>query len=312
MACYSPLKGYRDPETNGLCFKKTRVNQETLDVACGQCLGCRTDRVAMWAMRLVHEASLHEDNYGNCFITLTYRDAAECTAEQFAQGYYMPEDGSLQKQHFRNFIKRLRKHFPQRIRFFHCGEYGDKTWRPHYHACLFNVRFDDVIVYKDVEGMLTYESETLAKLWPYGFATVSDLTYDSAAYTAGYVLKKITGYQAHDHYLRCDDYGVAYWLQPEYVTMSLKPGIGRDWYEKYKTDVFPSDTTPIPGRGVSQKVPRYYETILAEENPRLHQLVKDLRQEFIEAHGEDFTPQRLQDKYQCHKAKNQRRTQDEI
>lgn len=155
--------------------------------------------------------------------------------------------------------------------------------------------------------MVTYESEALAALWPYGFTTVSDLTYDSAAYTAGYCLKKITGLQAQEHYLRCDDYGVAYWLQPEFVTMSLKPGIGRDWYEKYKDDVFPADHTPIPGSSrVSQKVPRYYETILAQENPELHRVVKDLRQKFIAEHGHDFTPARLEDKYKCHKAKNRR------
>ena len=309
MACYSPLEGYRDPHTNGLCFKKTRPCQETLSVACGQCLGCRTDRVAMWAMRLVHESTLHQDSGGNCFVTLTYRDRSECTREQLANGYYLPDDGSLNKKHFTDFIKRLRKRCEQKIRYFHCGEYGDDTWRPHYHACLFNVDFDDVRIFRNDEGMVTYESDTLQSLWPYGFSTVSDLTYDSAAYTAGYIYKKITGVKANDHYLRCDDYGVAYWLQPEYVTMSLKPGIGRGFYEKYASDFFPSDETPIPGRGISQKVPRYYEEILKESNPELHELVKQNRQQWIDAHAHDFTPARLKDKYDCHKARHKRSTQ---
>lgn len=312
MACYSPLKGWKNLETGGIQFNRQNAG-EKMEVACGQCLGCRTDRVSMWAMRLTHEAAMHEDSFGNCFVTLTYRDKDACTEQQYIEGHYMPEDGSLRKDHPRNFVKRLRKKFPQKIKFFTCGEYGEKTWRPHYHLCLFNIRFDDLVVFKDVEGMVTYESETLAKLWPYGFTTVSDLTYDSAAYTAGYCLKKITGLQAQEHYLRCDDYGVAYWLQPEFVTMSLKPAIGKRWYEKFKDDVFPSDETPIPGTGrISKKVPRYYETILAEENPSLHKVVKDMRQKFIAEHGEDFTPERLEDKYKVHKAKNSRRVKDAI
>ncbi|AXL15077.1 replication initiator protein [Microviridae sp.] len=304
MACYSPLKGYRDPETNGLCFKKTRPNQETLDVACGQCLGCRTDRALMWAVRIVHESTLHIDLYGNCFVTLTYRDQYDCTDEQLRNGYHIPPDGSLNKAHFQKFIKRLRRHFPQKIRFFHCGEYGDQTQRPHYHACLFNVNINDSIVWKNDEGLITYYSETLNDLWPYGFATVGELNYETAAYTARYILKKITGERANDHYLRCDDYGVAYWLQPEYVTMSLKPGIGYDYYQKYHRDIFPADKTAVPGKGMVNKVPRYYQNLLEASDTATLDLVKQLRQRFIEKHAEDFTPERLEARYRVHKARN--------
>lgn len=307
MACYSPLKGYRDPDTNGLCFKKTRINQEPLEVACGQCLGCRTDRALMWAVRIVHESTLHQDSYGNCFVTLTYRDKSDCTAEQLANGYHVPDDYSLNKAHFRNFAKRLRKHFPQKIRYFHCGEYGDQTQRPHYHACLFNVDFTDGIVWSDHEGIITYESPLLNSLWPYGFATVGQLNYETAAYTARYILKKITGHQAEDHYLRNDEYGVAYWLQPEYVTMSLKPGIGHDYYQRYKHQIFPADIAAVPGKGNVNKVPRYYQKILESEDPATLELVREIRQDFIEKHQHDFTPERLMDRYKVHKSKNLRR-----
>lgn len=323
MACYSPLQGYKDLVTGGLTFKKTPI---PLTVACSQCLGCRTDRVAMWAMRLVHEASLHQSGLNNCFLTLTYRDRAECTPEQYRQGHYLPPDGSLRKGDIQKFFKRLRKRYVRYyvdddgdrqaenpIRYFQCGEYGDQTWRPHHHVCLFNHSFDDLVLWKDDQGVYTWESKTLSELWPYGFCTVSELNYASAAYTAGYVLKKITGKKAQDHYLRCDDYGVAYWLEPEYVTMSRRPGIGSDWYERYKTDVFPADETPIPGESrVSQKVPRYYEEILKKENPELHDAVKVVRQTWIEEHKDDFEPERLKAKYDCHKAKNKRKTRDSI
>lgn len=256
----------------------------------------------MWAVRIVHESTLYADQYGNAFVTLTYRDKAECTTEQLRNGYHIPDDGSLNKKHFQDFIKRVRKHFPQKIRYFHCGEYGELTERPHYHACLFNCDFDDVLVYRQDEGITTYESETLARLWPYGFATVGELNYDTAAYTARYVLKKVTGHNAPDHYMRADEYGVCYWLQPEYVTMSLKPGIGKGFYDRYKHEIFPSDESPVPGKGVVQKVPRYYQTILEREDPATLEMVKELRKKFIESHAHDFTPDRLMSKYKVAKA----------
>ena len=122
-------------------------------VACGQCLGCRLDRSRMWAMRVVHEAAMHESS---CFITLTYRDPVECTDEQLANGWHIPADWSLHKDHLQKFWKRLRK-AGFRVRYFGCGEYGDvckhglsttndgerphcpncNLGRPHYHACVF-------------------------------------------------------------------------------------------------------------------------------------------------------------------------------
>ncbi len=310
MACYKPLKGYKDPHSGGIVFYKTSTKME---VACGQCLGCRSDRALMWAMRIVHESTLYEDQHGNCFVTLTYRDRSECNAEQLKKGHYVPGDFSLNKTHFQKFIRRLRKHFKnQKIRYFHCGEYGDESQRPHYHACMFNVSFDDMQLYQSNEGIHTFSSPTLEELWPYGFATVGELNFETAAYTARYILKKITGRQANDHYLRSDSYGVAFWLEPEYITMSLgrkfPGGIGAGWYEKYKTDVFPADETPVPGKGVIRKVPRYYETILESENPDQLALVKSLRQIFIKEHAADFTPERLQDKYKCHKARSKTMT----
>lgn len=259
----------------------------------------------MWAIRIVHESTLYADQCGNSFVTLTYRNKDECTPEQLRNGHYIPDDWSLNKKHFKNFIRRLRKNFPQKIRYFHCGEYGDITERPHYHACLFNCFFDDQRVWSTNEGVTVYSSVTLDKLWPYGFATVGELNYETAAYTARYILKKVNGYNAPDHYMRCDEYGVAYWLQPEYVTMSLKPGIGRGWYEQYKTDMFPADHSPVPGKGVVTKVPRYYQTILEKEDPDTFELVKKLRKEFITNHRADFTPDRLMDKYKVKRASQQ-------
>ena len=314
MGCFSPLKGYRDAFTGGWTsnVRKAHSSKNSLEVACGQCLGCRLDHSLMWAVRIVHESYLYNDRNGNCFVTLTYRDPWECTKEQFARGEYVPADGSLRPSDVSKFIRRLRKRREQKIRYFYCGEYGDDNFRPHYHLCLFNCDFSDSVVYRDEEGIITYESAELAELWPFGFSTVQELNYGNAAYTARYSLKKVNGKKADDHYLRCDEHGKAYWLLPEYIRMSRgrgKPsGIGAKFYEKYQDEIFPADDVPVPGHGVIRKVPRYYQQILESQRPEVLAVVRELREKYYEAHKAEFTPDRLRQKYNCAKARLRERT----
>ena len=275
-----------------------------MEVACGQCLGCRLDKSRMWAMRIVHESSLHELDQGNCFITLTYDDE------------HMPSDWSLRKSDFQKFMKRLRKGSAHRIRFFHSGEYGNicrhnltvevcelcNVGRPHYHAILFNCCFRDLEPVGQRNGVVYYTSAALQAYWPNGFVQIGEVNFESAAYVARYCLKKVTGVAADDHYMLIDEDGVATWVEPEYSTMSRRPGIGREFYERFKSDMFPSDEVPVPGVGVVKKVPRYYEELFAEEDKGLHEEVKALRKAFKEAHGEEYTPARLMSKYKVKKA----------
>ena len=151
-------------------------------VPCGQCIGCRLERSRQWAIRCVHEASLHTDN---CFITLTY--SPDC----------LPSDGSLNHDDFQKFFKRLRKHIaPKKIRYYMCGEYGEdlqqpsKLGRPHFHACLFGLDFDDKQLYIVRDDVKLYTSATLEKIWGKGFVTIGDVTFESAAYVARYIAKK--------------------------------------------------------------------------------------------------------------------------
>ena len=290
--------------SGGITFVRPELPAPERTVACGQCLGCRLDHSREWAARIVHESEQYEDN---CFITLTYREPSECSEDQFSRGLYVPRDGSLVKAHFQKFMKRLRKKFDgRRVRYYQCGEYGDQLDRPHYHACLFNLDFSDKELFKQEEGVSLFVSETLNDLWGYGYATVGSLSFDSAAYCARYVTKKITGVKAQDYYLRCDEYGVAYWLEPEYSTMSRGGkvkgvtnlgGIGKVWWNEFKGDIFPSDECPIPGVGVVKKVPRYYTELLRKEDELEYDKVKDRRAAYLKAHIEEFSPERLRDKY---------------
>lgn len=249
MPCFRPLTAYRTRERDekgkfGIVFNPVKgyadIRQQ---VPCGQCIGCRLERSRQWAIRCVHEASLHDEN---CFITLTYDDK------------HLPRDGSLHVEDFQKFMKRVRKkHEDKKIRFFHCGEYGDAMGRPHFHAIIFGLDFRDRKGYTIRKGSVL-SSDELAQLWPNGFNAVGDVTFESAAYVARYITKKVTGDRAEKHYERIDyKTGEVINLRPEYTTMSRRPGIAHGWIEKYHPEVYPCDEVIMRGR--QMKPPRYYD-----------------------------------------------------
>lgn len=273
MPCYKPIKAYKSltkRSKNGKTYIAFKLDDaggayELLDLPCGQCIGCRLDRSKDWAVRCVHEASLYDFN---CFITLTFDDE------------HMNEHESLVKSDFQNFMKRLRKKYngfnevtkedgtkSSPIRFFHCGEYGSLLKRPHHHACLFNFDFPDKVLWSIRKGVRLYRSAELEKLWPFGFSTIGDVTFESAAYVARYVTKKLTGDMAAIHYSRVDEEtGEMFYVEPEYITMSRRPGIGKGWMDKFgDSDVYSKDFITINGK--IQKVPRYYDKIYDKINP---------------------------------------------
>lgn len=215
-----------------------------ITIRCGQCIGCKLERSRQWAVRCMHEASLHE---ANCFVTLTFADQ------------HLPEDHSLCVTHLQKFMKRLRKHFaPQTIRFYACGEYGEQYQRPHYHLCLFGIDFTDKYYWATNRGNTLYRSPTLEQLWPFGNATLGNVTFESAAYVARYVTKKITGPAAATHYQIMDpSTGELYQRRPEFTQMSRRPGIGRNWLSRFEREVYQHDS--IIMRGKEMKPPRYYD-----------------------------------------------------
>lgn len=252
MTCYFPLTAYRVPYQSQLVFNRPRNDNyiEKLQVPCGQCIGCRLDRSRQWAVRCIHEAQTHSHN---SFVTLTYAPI------------HLPSDLSLHLRDFQLFMKRLRKRCGS-VRFFHCGEYGENFGRPHYHALLFGFRPADLKLFTIRNGMRLYTSELLSEIWGFGFVSVGDVTFESAAYVARYVLKKVTGDAADDHYIAINiETGQIVTRRPEYVTMSRRPGIGSNWFNRYSSDVFPADHVIVAGREL--KVPRYYDNLLKSSNP---------------------------------------------
>jgi hypothetical protein len=279
MPCYRPLKAYRLAGETKLSFapKPYDFIVERLSLPCGRCIGCRLERSRQWAVRCVHEASLYDNN---CFITLTYSPE------------YLPADGSLDVRHFQRFMKRLRKKYGKNIRFYHCGEYGEKYRRPHYHACLFNFDFSDKKFWKITKsGDRLYTSKSLEQLWPFGFCTIGDVTFDSAAYVARYIMKKVNGHEAENHYTEIDmETGEVIHLKPEYTTMSRRPGVGKLWLDKYKSDVYPHDYLIMNGK--KMKPPKYYDYVHEMELPIEMQQIKEKRKKLAE-NNVDNTPERL-------------------
>ena len=261
MPCYHPLVAYKCD--GKVVFDKPLPFAKGFNLPCGQCIGCRLEYSRQWAVRLVHEAQMHEQS---CFITLTFSPEELMKRENPA---------SLDKRDFQLFIKRFRKRYEKKIRFFHCGEYGELNKRPHYHALIYGHDFPDRKLWKTSGDVRLYISEELSSLWPYGFSTVGAVTFDSAAYCARYVTKKVTGEAAADHYVYTDkETGEVIELQPEYATMSRRPGIGKGWFDKYKNDVFPRDYVVVNNHKI--KPPRYYDNLLSEDEL---QLVKEKRME---------------------------------
>ena len=256
-----------------------------LSVPCGQCIGCRLSRSRQWAIRCLHEASLWDTS---CFITLTYRDDT------------LPPFGSLRKSDFQLFMKRLRARVGVRVRFFHCGEYGAVTKRPHYHALLFGYDFSDKRPWRVRRGLQCWRSSLLEELWPYGQSEIGSVSFESAAYVARYVVDKVTGERSDAHYRRLDvSTGELVRIAPEYCTMSRRPGIGREWFDKFGAEVYPADGVVV--RGHLQKPPRYYDVAYELGDAAGFRRVRLKRKAL--AVGADSTPERLDVRAQCALAK---------
>lgn len=258
VPCYFPLRAWRarEPSPSGKYPLTWDVKKGWEDlpvsVPCGRCVGCRLERSRQWAVRCVQESLCHEEN---CFITLTYRDDN------------LPPGGTLVKSDFQLFMKRLRKRFNDRqIRFFHCGEYGKKLSRPHYHAILFGFDFPDKAYYATKGGNKLYTSAILSggshALWPHGYAVIGEATFDSAAYVARYCLKKVNGKDAEAHYQG---------KVAEYVTMSRggrkkgPGGIGAEFYRRFRSDVYPRGYTVV--RGIKMAPPKFYDGMYEADEP---------------------------------------------
>lgn len=272
MGCNSPLRGYQAADGGFTFDYKKSDGGEHMEVPCRQCIGCRIGRVQEWAIRNTHEVQMHENS---CFLTLTY--APE----------HLPENGTLVKNHLQKFIRAVRKKTGLKLRYYACGEYGEKFQRPHYHVLLYGYDFPDKVRANRIAGNIYYVSEECDRIWGRGGCRIGHATFQSAAYTARYVTKKMYGDKAKNHYERInEETGEVVQLLPEFTTMSLKPGIGAPWFDKYHEDIFPSDEVVIEGRKF--RVPEYYLTLLGRQDYSLADHVVDARRNWVRENKDPF------------------------
>lgn len=252
----------------------------------------------------MHETRSHE---ASCFITLTYDDQN------------LPQDEGLVLGHFQKFMKRLRKHAGKTgLKYFHCGEYGDQLKRPHYHALIYGYEPNDRKLFSMSNDIPVYSSATLDAIWGMGFTSVGAITFQSAAYVARYALKKVNGKQAEQinevtglkHYERINPITLQITeVSPEYATMSRNPGIGKDFFDNYRSDIYPWDEVVI--NGVSTKPPRYYDKLFEQINPESMENIRISRQTKMEKYRDDNTRARLATKEIVKKAQTSKLKRNE-
>ena len=264
----------QDPKKKPQPKKKVRFD-EVYDfyytIPCGQCIGCRLDYSRRWANRLMMELEDHDPD--DCwFLTLTYdndhldtilsanRETGEATL-------------SLCKRDVQLFHKRLREKFPRKkIRFFLAGEYGESTARPHYHGIYFSLCLDGFdpedkanVWSRTEQGFTLYHWSVLDEVWSKGRVIIARVSWDTCAYTARYVCKKLTGPMA-EYY---ENFGII----PEFTLMSRKPGIARNFYDRI--DVFDPEKEIILSTGeggLKFKPPRYFKELWKVD----HELESDI------------------------------------
>lgn len=252
MACYHPsgVDVARPlPGSDG------STRDDYIRVPCGSCMGCRTDQARSWAVRMYHEM-LTTDAQRAWFVTLTYDND------------HLPYAGDLSHDDVTNFLQRLRRTSSVPVRYYLCGEYGERTHRPHYHMVLFGPPLYDRVPARYDDLAPVYSSKLLSDAWGFGRVEASPLTMGSALYVAGYVTKKVRKQDDPDHYLRYAETGELVELQPEFARMSRNPGIGYAYLKKYYRDIYPRDRVRI--NGVDFFPPRYYDTKLEALDPDLH------------------------------------------
>lgn len=283
MSCYHPILAVRSHELNSNGVRKVvpvgRLDKLTEDdikkckdsllIPCGKCIGCRLDYSRYWADRMMLEL---ETAKKGVFLTLTY-DNDNITWTQFDENDN-PLFGTLVKEDCQLFMKRLRKYFSDiRIRFYLAGEYGPSTLRPHYHCILFGISLNDIgdcIPFGRNElDQQYYISECIRRIWKKGNVLLSDVSWNTCAYVARYVTKKLSG-DMEEQYARRN-------VIKEFSVMSRKPGIGAEYLELHPDCLdYQNINISTPQGGLKISIPKYYlQKVKLTDKERYDKIVSD-------------------------------------
>nr|DAV37274.1 MAG TPA: Replication associated protein [Microviridae sp.] len=302
MSCYKPLIRLYNPdnrEQSGRVYSLARFSQLTgkqlkyedlmynpkvMLIPCGQCIGCRIRQREDWTTRIELEARDYpkEEVW---FITLTYDDEhvpgmIVKTGELIRKVQYTWKPGEkrpdsvqiLLYEDIQKFLKRLRKAYRGKLRYFVAGEYGEQTARPHYHMILYGWRPTDLENLYKIHHNGYYTSKWMENLWGMGQIQIAQAVPETYRYVAGYVTKKmyeIDGKKANQYY----ELGQT----KPFACMSLKPGLGDHYYQEHKAEIWRQGYIQCTN-GKRTQIPRYYEKQMEAENPERLWRIKQRRQ----------------------------------
>lgn len=256
--------------TNDYVTHDGQVLHHPYMIPCGKCLKCKKSKAAEWANRLVCESKYHDKS---CFLTLTYdQDHVPRTYDSKGKLHY-----SLRKEDIQKFFKRLRRYLDYNqlpdVRYYAVGEYGSKTYRPHYHAIIFGFFPDDAEIVKyNKKGQHLYSSALLSRLWPNGEILVGRANPQTMFYTAAYVTGKQLGFSSYAWY---DAMGIA---RP-FAVMSRKPGIGHQYVLDHKEQILRNEQLVVGVDGNLSKfsAPKYFLEQFRLTDPDEYANIKTMR-----------------------------------
>jgi len=273
MGCAASIPAWRPAIGGPLKFSYPKDGRAytPIEVPCGYCILCRQEQARQQAVRIVHEAQQHEES---SFLTLTYSNK------------HLPKHGSLNYEDLVKFWKRLRKQIGP-LRYYAAGEYGDRSLRAHYHACLFGHAFTtDRIIIRQTPSLL-WTTAALEAAWGLGNVSVGALNFKTARYTASYVTKKLRQKQK---YVRVDETTgeLVELVQPRAF---MSRNLGKTWWHEYGHQVRDHDYVIIEGK--KQKPPKAYDRWLGEVNEERLEEIKNRRMEKAERLTQDQTRARV-------------------
>lgn len=255
-------------------------------INCGNCIGCRIDKSREWANRGYLESLYYNQNY---FVTLTYDDNHKPYVDEIttSEGItYTDQDGIewngiLKLEDLQNFMKRLRSKMARkykqktRIRMMACGEYGTEKQRPHYHLIIFNLQLPADSFYNprvNWENNIYYQNKIIEECWTDGISNIAEANWETMAYTARYITKKINGNQSEDLYAMKGQ-------RKEFFVASNRPGIANKYYEQNKEKIYKNDQIMIQNnKGVHYvKPPDYFDKLYKAENPKAYEQLQKRR-----------------------------------
>lgn len=262
---------------------------------CGRCDNCLRRRQRGWTFRLLQEAKVSDSC---CFITLTYDDyEVPYTKEGFQTLYY--RDLEL-------FFKRIRervRHETIPLKYYACGEYGPETYRPHYHAIVFNLpeRFL-------VTGAFEINPEITA-VWKKGIATISEGTDTRMNYVAKYIQKKQGGKATIFDEETGEVYEDNRLPEKALISKNLGKAFLTDAMIKYLRD---NMTACIPINGYNYFLPRYYidKVFNSDERKKIYDELEEKRlKEYPELYEDEYLLKMANIKYNEKVKRNDTRAQ---